>query len=388
MNILYHHRTQGKGAEGVHVRGIVTALRDLGHTVTVVSPPGVDPLGEEPATARPSALSRFWGVLGRRLPQFLFEILELGYNVWACRRMLALARREVFDFIYERHAVNCFAGLLVSRSRRLPLLLEVNDAAFVERVRNISMRSIPIFIERKVFARACAIVTISGAFRDALVAQGVRPEKIAVLPNAIDAGMFSVPDAHADRILARYALAGKVVIGYVGGFAPWHRLDMLLEAFQTLRVRHGDAALLLVGGGVTLESIRSSVNAQGLGGVVALPGSVPHSEIPGHVSAMDICVIPDCNDFCSPMKLFEYMAMEKPVVAPRLPSLREIVTDGVDGILFEPRQRAALVAALDTLLADGELRGRIGRAARASVLSRHSWRGNAEKTLAAVRAGC
>lgn len=386
MNILYHHRTQGKGAEGVHIRSIVQAFRELGHTVTVVSPPGVDPLGEGPAAAHPAALSRFWGVLGRRLPQFLFEILELGYNAWASRRMLALARRETFDFIYERHAVNCFAGLLVSRSRRLPLLLEVNDAAFVERVRKISVRSIPLFIERKVFARACAIVTISGVFREALVAQGVRAEKITVLPNAIDDRMFSPRDARPDRLLARYALAGKVVIGYVGGFAPWHRLDLLLEAFQALRVRHSGAALLLVGGGMTFDSTRAAVSAQGLDGVVVTPGIVPHAEIPEHVSAMDICVIPDCNNFCSPVKLFEYMAMEKSVVAPRLPSLQEIVSDGVDGLLFEPRQRAALVAALDTLLADGELRGRIGRAARMKVLNGHSWRNNAEKSLAAVRA--
>jgi glycosyltransferase involved in cell wall biosynthesis len=385
MNILYHHRTQGKGAEGVHIRSMVMAFRDLGHTVTVVSPPGVDPLREGAAVSRPSVLSQFWGFLSNKAPQILFEIMELGYNFWAGRRMLALASGGSFDFIYERHAVNTFAGLLVARRCQLPLLLEVNDAASVERVRKISMKRVPAFIERKMFAGACAIATVSSTFKDAIVAQGVAAEKIFVLPNAIDGRMFSIRRAHPDQVRKRYALEGKLVIGYVGGFAPWHRLDMLLAAFRALRVRHAAAALLLVGDGVTFGSARAYANDRGLGGVVAMPGRVPHAEIPEHISAMDICVIPDCNDFCSPMKLFEYMAMGKPAVAPRLPSLREIVADGVDGILFEPRNQAALAAALDALLADRALRNRLGRAARTTVLSRYSWRGNAEKALAAVR---
>jgi len=303
--------------------------------------------------------------------------------------MIALARGRNFDFIYERHAVNTFAGLLVARWCRLPLFLEVNDAAFVERVRKISMKRIPLLIERKVFAGACAIVTISGPFKEAMVAQGVAAEKILVLPNAIDGRTFSLQVANPERLRKRYDLEGKMVIGYVGGFAPWHRLDLLLEAFCSLRNRYGEAALLLVGDGITYGSIKAYANDQGLSGVVAMPGSVPHAEIPEHISAMDICVIPDCNDFCSPMKLFEYMALGKPAVAPRLPSLQEIVADRVDGILFEPRSKTALVAALDVLLADEALRNRIGQAARATVLGRYSWRGNAEKVLAAVRVcGC
>ena len=87
LKILYHHRTQGRGAEGLHISRIVLALRELGHEVVVVSPPGIDPMGPQSelplgkAGARAWGLASWWKWVGRNLPGFMFEFAEMAYNV-------------------------------------------------------------------------------------------------------------------------------------------------------------------------------------------------------------------------------------------------------------------------------------------------------------------
>ncbi|HEY1590059.1 MAG TPA: glycosyltransferase WbuB, partial [Rhodanobacter sp.] len=99
MRILYHHRTRGRHVEGVHIRGIVHALRDLGHEVTVMSFPGADP-EHEPVAQAASGRGRLAGAIAR-LPGVLFEFLELGYNLVTLLRMSGAIRRLRPQLIYE-----------------------------------------------------------------------------------------------------------------------------------------------------------------------------------------------------------------------------------------------------------------------------------------------
>jgi len=103
--------------------------------------------------------------------------------------------------------------------------------------------------------------------------------------------------------------------------------------------------------------------------------------LPGHVAAFDIAVMPDSNEYGSPMKIYEYMAMGKPVVAPRLGPLEDGIVDGETGILFPRRDAAALRAALEKLLRDDRLRAGMGARARDHVLAKHTWDRNAARIL-------
>ena len=129
MNILYHHRTRAEDVEGVHIRGMVHALRDAGHAVDVLSPPGVDPEaggavrhGGAAATkkVRARAPGSPWSLLSRHAPESVFEAAEVGYNGYALPRIAARLRRLEYGMLYERYALFSIAGAIAARQRGVP----------------------------------------------------------------------------------------------------------------------------------------------------------------------------------------------------------------------------------------------------------------------------
>jgi len=122
-----------------------------------------------------------------------------------------------------------------------------------------------------------------------------------------------------------------------------------------------------------------------IGPRVRMTGRVPHDAVPGLVAAFDIGVLPDTAFYCSPLKVVEWMAAGRAVVAPGYPSLGDLVTNGTDGLLFTPRDADALVGAVVALVDDPGRRHALGRAARVRAETRLTWRQNAERVLGACR---
>ncbi|MGY4329374.1 glycosyltransferase involved in cell wall biosynthesis [Bradyrhizobium sp. LB7.2] len=136
-------------------------------------------------------------------------------------------------------------------------------------------------------------------------------------------------------------------------------------------------ALLLVGDGARMATVRCAVARHGLGGSVVTTGLVPQNDGPAHLACFDIAVAPTVSNpdgspfFGSPTKLFEYLAMGRPVVASAIGQVTEIVTDGKFGLLVPAGDVDALVEALARLADDPALRARLGEAARAEAVRRH-----------------
>ena len=162
MKIVYHHRTQGGGAEGVHIREVVKALRQLGHQVKLISPPNVDPFK---ISANPKAPKNKSSGLKKKivlaLPQVCFEILELGYNVWAYLRLNSVVKKIQPDFIYERYAFFCWAGVKIAKKFHVPIILEVNEISGIKRQRPQKMVGLCRRIEEKIFSEADALIVVS-----------------------------------------------------------------------------------------------------------------------------------------------------------------------------------------------------------------------------------
>ena len=156
--VLYHHRTQGKAVEGVHIRGISDALRAEGVEVDVISLPGADPYAS-PKAMSPTKQSKWWMRLIVKLPEVAFEAVELAYNLVSAYRVFKYIRsHRDLDLIYERYALFMFAPLLIARLRGIPMILEVNDSAMVERVRPLYFHWLAKTIERWVFNKANGLV--------------------------------------------------------------------------------------------------------------------------------------------------------------------------------------------------------------------------------------
>ena len=114
---------------------------------------------------------------------------------------------------------------------------------------------------------------------------------------------------------------------------------------------------------------------------ILMVGGVDHDKVPEYVALFDVAVIPHSNNYGSPMKVFEYMAMGKAVVAPRLGPLEDVIQDGMSGLLFDPEDEEDLINKILIAVNNDELRIDIGKAARLSILEKHNWHKNAQEIL-------
>lgn len=381
MRILYHFRTRGSGAEAVHISGIANALERLGHEVVFFSPAGRDPRAKTNPYAALKAPG-FFGRVSRALPRFVFELLEIAYNGWALLKLRGLLGGRGFDLIYERHAFFLIITAFLALDRGLPLVVEVNELVGDARVSDQpALGWLVQWCDRFVFERATSIIVVSPHLKRRIEALGIPGDRILVQPNAVDPQDFAeLVDGATVR--QRHGLGDAVVVGFVGWFVEWHRVELLVEAFAALVARQPKGRLLLVAEGPLRETLEAQVRRLGVLDRVCFAGSAPHAEIPAHMAAMDICVVPHSNEYRSPIKLFEYLGQGRAVVAPRTEPIEMVVRDGENGLLFSPGSAAELTEALERLTASAELRRKLGTQARVDVLSCHTWTHNAEAMLA------
>src|SRR5271170_3292689 len=189
----------GRSSQAMHMRSLVEALKADGHGVTIVSPPGVDPLksaGMMPFLRkedRAHGLQRIWKYISCECPQFAFEVLELLYNLFLPFRLLPVLWRQPNAVLYERHAYFMFMGVLLGKWLKRPVALEVNELAGFTRARGLIMERLTRRIDAWVFSRAHHILCVSGVLADEARKRGARSESVHVLPNAIDANRFRIP---------------------------------------------------------------------------------------------------------------------------------------------------------------------------------------------------
>jgi glycosyltransferase involved in cell wall biosynthesis len=396
LKILYHHRTLAEDGQAVHIRALQQAFRAEGHEVLEVA------LVPRASTREPAAPARVersnggarsrWNLVGR-LPRFARELSEYAYGGFARPRIVAAAARFRPDFVYERYAFGNAGGVLAARKLGRPLVLEVNSPMVLElgNTRGLSFPHLAARVEGFVFRGASVVCVVSSVLADMVQELGVERERVLVTPNGVDLELYPQADPAArPKALARLGLsgaeaAGEVVLGFVGFYREWHRLDLVLECLA--RPELARARLVLVGGGPVEEALRARALELGVSERVHFAGPRPHADVPELLPAFDVALVPAINPYASPLKLFEYMAAARAVVAPDQPNLREVIAQGANGRLVEPGDRESLLGALTELCADPALRVRLGLAARRTIEERDlTWRGNARRVVAAVEA--
>jgi len=382
VKILYHHRTRAEDAQGIHIAEIQRAFRELGHDVVEVAlvPAG----GATGVRKEPSALVQAVSRAAASIPRAGYELLELGGNSVTASKLAMAIRAARPDLVYERYSLHNAAGAIATKMAGIPLVLEVNSPLAEERAAHGGLKfpRIAARLERAIWRAATAIVTVSTPLADVLVEAGVARERILVLPNAVrremlfaGAGGPAVRAAHGFR-------PADVVFGFTGWFRPWHGLEAFLEAFADFGLSAHGARVLLVGEGQALPALKDIVKRRGLGDSVAFAGAVGRDAIADNIAAFDVALQPHATRYASPMKIFEYLALGKPVVAVRTPAIAEVLTDGVDSILFPAGDTEALVKGVRALLRDTALRSRMSLAAQATVTQRgFFWDENARRTL-------
>jgi glycosyltransferase involved in cell wall biosynthesis len=239
------------------------------------------------------------------------------------------------------------------------------------------------------FQRAGRVVTVSQTLRERTLQRwGLDPDQVTAVENGADVSLFSAsPQAgtagQAGSLRQQYGLGGGPLVMFVGSFKPWHGLDLLVEAFSRVSPAHPQARLAFVGDGPTRPDLEAQVSALGLAGRVIFTGAVPHPDVAALLASADVTVLnPRLSPASlsqSPLKLFEYMAAGKAIIAPDIPNMQRLLSHRQTALLVQPDQAGALAQALAELLEDEGLRRSLGQAAARQALQAHSWERTVEE---------
>lgn len=232
-------------------------------------------------------------------------------------------------------------------------------------------------LETYVLKRADAITTICEGLREEVCRRGVPAERITVVPNAVDADSIARTSGPVGDLRAELGLAGQFVIGFIGSYFAWEGLPFLVASLApVLRARSG-LRVLFVGGGIDEPNIRAVVEREGLQKYVVFAGKLRHDQIRAAYDAIDVLAYPRVpirlTEMVTPLKPLEAMALGKVFVASDVGGHRELVRDGVTGLLFRAGDGKALADAIVRIAEDRELRASLALAGPRFVREERSW---------------
>ena len=385
MRILYlaDIRFPLERANGIQSMATCHALAARGHEVTLVVRPDSHTPPRDPFA--------FYGVA--RLPGLHVEVAPItgpvaarraGYVTFAIGRAMGRARQDLIftrdlglaslllripaplraPVVYEAH------GIAADVAAALPELLTGAPAASPAKLERLARR------DAHVWKSADGYVTITSALANALTSRFGERSRIAVVPDGAHAAEYAVvPSANA-------AADKPFTIGYAGHLYPWKGVDLVIEAVAALPDTRG----LIVGGHEKepdLARVKAFAAQLNCSLRVTFTGLIPPAAVAARLRDADVLTLPNpasaiSSEFTSPLKLFEYMAAGRPIVASDLPSLREVLRHEQNALLVEPGNPQALVAAIARIKDDPELGRRLAAQAVQDVRE-FTWARRAER---------
>jgi glycosyltransferase involved in cell wall biosynthesis len=354
---------------------MINAFREIGCGIDIVGM--VTPDNKETYNHNRSSISR----IASRLPQSLYEVAELLYNFYGLILIVGKIVRSRPDFIYERYSLDTVAGVLASKIFSIPLILEVNSPLAYEKLKYSRLRypAIAKFFERWICSNSSITIAVTMELKKMLVLQNVPTDKIVVMYNGINPEIFNLK-VSGKKIREKYNLKGKIVIGFVGWFREWHGIELIINLMTDKKAWPDELRLLLVGDGPAFKKLQTLVKQHCLLSSVIFTGSVPHSEITDYIAAVDIAIQPKATEYACPMKIIEYMAMGKCILAKDQPNIRELIENGYNGFLFQDQN--SMMSLLLELASDSKKRKEIGNNAHKTIIERDLlWTSNARRVV-------
>ncbi len=363
------------GGSIAHISGVINSLLQQGWAVDLVSR-GLLPLVDRRAGYLEVSYAVGCNDIVESAPFFLSK------NISQAVKALST---EPPTFIYQRHALHAFCGVELKHHLRVPLVVEFNGSElWISENWGTPIRfpRLAESAEKTVLMNADLVVCVSEADRCLLKKMGVEKQRILLNPNGFDEKRFN---PGVDGISVRRALAidERFVFLFSGSFGVWHGVPFLVETFLGFAARHPEAVLVCVGDGITApEARRVSENHPR----IVFTGSVNPEDMPGYLAAADVLVAPHLPNpdgtefFGSPIKIFEYLGMGKPIIAAELGQIGEILTHRKTALLYEPGNAEALAEACRQALDDQALRLSIASGAK-TLSQSYSWSAHTHKIV-------
>lgn len=291
------------------------------------------------------------------------------------------------DVVYERASFLCSSGLNICKRFNIKYVVEVN-APFSQEMKwfegaNSFFGSVSDRILRSQLNYSNKVITVSSALKNYLKEYCNDDSKITVTPNSVNESTIQIDSLCQDQLKKKYEITqNTIVIGFVGSIFPYHGVDLLIKAFSEVKkiFYNHDIKLLIVGDGYMLEELKQLTKTNKTEDDVIFTGSVKHENIFTYIDLMDVTVMAKSNWYGSPVKIFEYGALGKAIIAPDVSPVRDVMEDGVDGLLVQPSVEK-ISEALNKFLGDPDLRKKLGNNFKSKVLSNYTWYQTAETIL-------
>jgi glycosyltransferase involved in cell wall biosynthesis len=355
------------GGPRSHILGVMSGFRQLGWSVE----PYI--VGDR---SSPGVVTRDAGKLLRKGGQWalLADMARIGLsplNAHAAWRELA----GRVDWVYERFSVFQSLGRAFAQAG-VPWILETNEMqseeARVDR-NSLVLTSLARRHERQAYLDCSMLVCVSEPLKQLVTTRlGIPSDKVAVVPNGVDTDFFR-PRPTEPRAFAGFTLV------YAGGIEPWQGIDLLLHAMADLR-RHDRLPVhaVIAGDGPVRRDCERLAGELGLGPYVQFLGTVSREAVPHVIASGDLGYSGHTETqgravFRSPLKLYEYMAVGKPVLSSAVADARKIVVPHETGFLFTSNDAGGLRAALGRAFAARDALPAMGARAREVVEEGHSW---------------
>jgi len=374
----------------IRAEGLLYASRHFGWDVAAVTGGALE--GERPGREEIEEVDYFrTRPLRLKLPS---GVREAWLSRRLERRIVEVAAQFSPDVIHAHSpAYNGFAALRAARRLRVPFVYEMRalwEEAAAGR-RGPGARSVLFTaaraLEEYVLRRADAVVCICEGLRREIYARGITG-RVFVIPNGVRTERFkpSPPDPELARALG---LPAGPVFGFVGSLFNYEGVEDLLDAVPAVLSRNRDVSFVIAGGGERARQVAARVGALNSRRVVYV-GAVPHEDVRRYYSVIDCLVYPRrrtrLTECVTPLKPLEAMASGKAVIATDIGGHRELIQNGVTGLLYPPERPEALADVLCAVAADGGLRRRLAAAALEYALAGRDWKAAASPLVEVYRA--
>lgn len=358
----------------LHVSATIKGLQRLGHQVRTVAIQNKQIVWSDDLrnwrVPRFGLSHRRWFRLMERLIRRVQSEIRLPYLGFfesfrfadACYHLL-----QAYDVLYERHGWMGYGSVIAARWLGLPLVEELNGN-IIKQIEIHGFQLSPIqwklsqWLTYRTFFAADHIVVVSEALKNQLVTGlGMPEEKISVVLNGANVDLFTQPH-NEKQIRERYDIGSHTIVTFVGSFQPWHGVELLVSSFKKVQARFPESQLIIIGDGAGEKGAARQIDSLGLQANIKLLGRLPQDEVAAVLSISDVAVAPypleNTEIVGTPLKLIEYMAAGKAIVASTAP-IHEVIADGITGLRVAPAKAEALAEAISRLLGDKDLRARL-----------------------------
>jgi glycosyltransferase involved in cell wall biosynthesis len=393
MRIIYYspHPTHDIVSEvgySTHQREVILALQKEGHTVLPLVMGGTETSNLNPLASGLYKAPSYKRLFKALLPKWIWTSLNnyklLKHDQLAAQRLETEILNEIPDLIYERSEYLQDSGAKMASKYKIKYFLEVN-APFVEEMRNFEGYSLyqnkAHRIEKYKVSKADQIFCVSSALAQFLINRYHCNENLIVVqPNCINPEKIKFNPDTVEELRKKLNFENQKVLGFVGSMFPYHGVDLLIDAFKKVQENHKNVKLLLVGDGQILEKLKRLSHDLNLEDRIVFTGKIPHSEVFNYIQLMDICIMAKSNWYGSPVKLFEYGLMQKPIIAPDTLPVRDVIENGKHALLIEENEEQ-LQRAIEKLISDETFANQIAKSFHQKVMTHYTWKHAAEKII-------